>query len=350
MIPLVLVLSGVIVATIGFGVWSLGTTTYRACQPSPDRVDTSVAERDLFPKRYAVARRRFLDASAAAGGRVESLAHPQPGPDGEPLFMDVASFGAEDARDTLVVSSGTHGVEGFAGSGIQTGLLRAGLGSRLPWGVGLLMIHGVNPFGMAHLRRFTEDNVDLNRNFRDHASPYPHNPDYETLADVIEPRSISFWSEVTSWSKLLRFRLMRGRAAAQRAVSGGQYSHPHGLFYGGTFETWSNRTVRAVFRRYLSEARRVVVVDVHTGLGEYRHAEVILNVPSASPEYRRALDIWGTDLVKTTAAGESVSAHLEATFKLAMPEMLPGTEVTAVSLAQVYQAERRPFGIWRDLL
>ena len=36
--------------------------------------------------------------------------------------------------------------------------------------------------------------------------------------------------------------------------------------------------------------------------------------------------------MKTTATGESVSAHLEATVKLAISEMLPDAEVVAVSV------------------
>ncbi len=245
--------------------------------------------------------------------------------------MDVVLIGAPDAARTLVVCSGTHGVEGFAGSGIQTGLLQEGINARLPEGVSVLLIHALNPYGMAHLRRFTEDNVDLNRNFRDHAEPHPRNLLYETLAEAIAPQSLSFWSEIRSWSRLLWYRLTAGKAASQAAVSGGQYSHPDGLFYGGTFDTWSNRTVRAVIRRYFSHASHVVLVDLHTGLGKYGAAEVILNVPESSPEYERAAAIWG-QRVKTTVTGASVSTHLEASLKLAIPQMLPNAEVTPVSL------------------
>jgi len=260
--------------------------------------------------------------------------------------MDVVLIGATDATRTVVVSSGTHGVEGFAGSGIQTGLLERRIDLRLPDGVSVLMIHAVNPYGMAHLRRFTEDNVDLNRNFRDHSGPHPGNPPYETLAEVIAPQSLSFWAEVRSWSRLLWYRLTAGKAASQAAVSGGQYSHPDGLFYGGTFDTWSNTTFRTVIRRYLSHATHVVVVDVHTGLGEFGAAEVILNVPESSPEYERAVAIWG-QRVRTTVTGASVSTHLEASLKLAISQMLPKAEVTPVSLEfgtvppmQVFKAVR----------
>ena len=317
----------------GFGLWQLGTMTSRACREphTPPQLRTA-GDGEYFPSSYRVARQRFLDAARAAGGRIESIQNPHRGPDEGSLFMDIVSLGSEDAAGTLVVSSGTHGVEGFAGSGIQTRLLREGITSRLPQDMNLLMIHGINPYGMAHLRRFTEDNVDLNRNFRDHSLLHPSNAAYVALADALGPTSISFWSEVASWSRLLWFRVTAGKAKAQAALSEGQCSHPQGLFYGGTFDTWSNVSIRSVIRRYLVGANRVVIVDIHTGLGEYGNAEIILNSPDHSPEYRRALAIWGPELTRTTVTGESVSPHLEASLKLAFPRLLPTAEVTAVSL------------------
>ena len=320
------------VAFIGFSIRQLGTMTPRACQAMSGGAETSVAmEGAYFPVDYRVARQRFLDATRASGGSIESIQNPNVGPDDEPLFMDVAYFGLRDESKVIVVSSGTHGVEGFAGSGIQTRLLQEGIASRLPLNVGLMMIHGINPYGMAHWRRVNEDNVDLNRNFRDHSTPYPNNPGYEALADVIAPASISFWNEVESWSSV-GWLWATAREDAVRAVTEGQYSHPEGLFYGGSADTWSNTTVKTIVGEYLPDASQVVVVDFHTGLGEYASAEVILNVPEDSPAHRRALDIWGPGLTRTTVTGDSVSAHLEASLKLALPRMLPGAEVTAVSL------------------
>ena len=322
------------VIVVGIGLQQLGTMNLTRCQRASvaKSVIPRVEKHQHFASSYSAAREKFLKAAQESGGKIESFQNQNVGPNGEPLFIDVAFVGADDAQRILVISSGTHGVEGFAGSGLQTRLLKEGIGSRLPTGISLLLIHAINPYGMAHLRRFTEDNVDLNRNFRVHAEPLPRNPPYEKLADAIAPQSLSFWPEVSSWSRLLWFRLTAGKAALQAAVSGGQYSHPNGLFYGGTFDTWSNKTVRSIVRRYLSHTNQVVVIDVHTGLGEFGSAEVILNVPEDSIVYHRALNIWGPTLVKTTATNKSVSTHLDASLKLAIPGMLPEAEVTAVSL------------------
>ena len=63
---------------------------------------------------------------------------------------------------------GTHGVEGYAGSAIQIYLLQNELNDayiisdkQRPH---ILFIHTLNPFGMAHNRRWNKANIDLNRN------------------------------------------------------------------------------------------------------------------------------------------------------------------------------------------
>ncbi|MFX8000695.1 DUF2817 domain-containing protein, partial [Acinetobacter baumannii] len=80
-----------------------------------------------FSASYAEAREKFLAAATAAGAVLEAYDNPNRGPDGGSLATDTAWLGREDARRVLVLISGTHGVEGFGGSGIQVDWLgRAG--------------------------------------------------------------------------------------------------------------------------------------------------------------------------------------------------------------------------------
>lgn len=286
---------------------------------------------DYFSADYGEARAKFLDACGAAGARVESFENPNDGPRGELLFTDVAELGLRDADAVLVLGSGTHGVEGFCGSGIQTGLLCDGLASRLKAGQRVVMIHAINPFGFAHLRRANEDNIDLNRNFVDHTRPHPASLDYDALAGVLAPTA--WWPLVTgaSIAWLLIHRITRGKAALQAAITGGQYTHPQGLYYGGQAQTWSNRTIRAIAQRHLQGAARVAFVDFHTGLGPHGHGEIIISDELGAPAHERAVAWWG-NRVKTMKTGESVSSELTGPIKLAFTQMLPDTEVTAVSL------------------
>jgi hypothetical protein len=91
---------------------------------------------------------------------VRTILHPRLGPDGETLAVDVASVGSPDARNVLVMVAGVHGVEGYFGSGVMIGLLSTA--RSVPHDVRAVLVHGANPWGWAHGRRFTEENVDLN--------------------------------------------------------------------------------------------------------------------------------------------------------------------------------------------
>ena len=329
------VMIGVAGLTLGLGATIVFLGTYGSRRPSkssyPKLDPPNPRVTAYFSPSYRVARDRFLEAANNAGAAIESFEHPHAGPDGESLFTDVALIGPTGASNILVMGSGTHGVEGFAGSGIQTGLVREGIASRLPPGVSLVFIHAINPYGFAHLRRFNEDNVDLNRNFRDQSTAPKTNHGYEELADILAPRTLSFWSEVVTWSRIL-WLYATDKRELQEAITGGQYSHPEGLFYGGTFDTWSNKTLHSIIDRYLSRADRVVLVDFHTGLGPFGYGEIILNVrKNDKAPVERAVAIWGPDRVRSTDTGESVSVHLDASVKVAFAKALGG-KVTAVSL------------------
>lgn len=287
--------------------------------------------RSYFSINYQEARNKFIGAALKAGSNINSFRNPHTGPQGKSLYIDVGALGSKDATEILILSSGTHGVEGFAGSGIQTGLLREGIQSALKSNVGIYMIHAINPYGFAYLRRSNEDNVDLNRNFIDHSKSYPENVGYAELSDLIAPKSISFRENTKLRLGFLWYRLRNGMAALKRAVSSEQFSHPQGLFFGGNHETWSNKTVKKIANRYLSNTKRVVFIDFHTGLGSHGDADIIMNVSTDSPEYQRAVNWWG-DCVKTTVNGGSVSVDLVASLKLAIPKMIPQAEITAVSL------------------
>lgn len=286
----------------------------------------------FFSANYQQARQKFLNAARIAGAELDSFENSCTGVGGAGLFTDVAVLGPVDAENVLVLISGTHGVEGFAGSAIQSGVLTTDQAETLDPGVRLVMIHALNPYGFAFLRRTNEDNVDLNRNFVDHDQPYPVDSDYERIASLIAPRSISVAANLWSALRLLWFRRAFGSEKLQRIVTQGQYVHPDGLFFGGHFATWSNRTLQEITARHLAGAARVKIIDMHTGLGPYGEGEIIIGDPEHDPAYQRAVDCWGPQRVKSTASGESVSSHLSGTVKQAFADMLAGTEVTTVGL------------------
>src|SRR5690606_24922310 len=158
---------------------------------APESVRRQCAAHDPvtgFSSKYAEARQKFLDAVKEAGLLLTSYLNPHKGTEGEELATDVAWGGSVLSERVLVVQSGTHGVEGFCGSGIQIGLLKSGVWKERPEGMSVVFVHAVNPYGFSWLRRVNEDNVDLNRNFVNHfTGDYPDNPGYRELRDLICP-------------------------------------------------------------------------------------------------------------------------------------------------------------------
>ncbi|ODT88078.1 M14 family metallopeptidase [Phenylobacterium sp. SCN 70-31] len=285
-----------------------------------------------FSATYAEAREKFLAAAAAAAGAsLSAYVHPERGPDGGELATDVAWIGPADAAGVLVLVSGTHGVEGHCGSGAQVDWLRRGEAVRRAGNVAVMVVHAINPYGFAWSRRVTHENVDLNRNFIDFGKALPENPAYDVLHPAVKPQA---WTEAArneSRAILLGYAREHGFPALVQAMSGGQYRHPDGIFYGGSGETWSRRTLEAIFRERLSAARDVGIIDYHTGLGPEGYAEQIVSAMPGSDEYRRAA-LWHGLAVASQSGGESVSAKLAGDWLDATPRLLSQARVTGIAL------------------
>jgi Protein of unknown function (DUF2817) len=287
---------------------------------------------EYFSRDYAAARQRFLSAGGRAGAALASYELPgQAGPAGEALAIDVVRLGDCAAQRALLVISGTHGIEGFAGSGCQVGLLEDRLHDALPGSACLLLLHALNPYGFAWLRRVNEDGIDLNRNFVDFSKPLPPSAAYEALHDWLIPADWEGEARRAADAALMSFGQTHGLPALQAAVSGGQYTRPTGLFYGGTRATWSALTLARILTEMLpGTVRRLGVLDLHTGLGPAGYGEPILD-GSRPPDRERAVRWYGAD-VKDLAAGESVSARLVGTMARGIERVRPELELTFIGL------------------
>lgn len=228
--------------------------------------------------------------------------HPLPGPQQETLYCDVVQLGQHDAPERLLVLiSGTHGVEGFAGSAIQCdclplleGLLRGHAE------LGVVIIHAFNPWGFAWLRRYDHEGIDLNRNFINFNADLPDNPGYEQL----HPRLLSTLKSITELRALWKDMEF---VSFINTITQGQYHHRDGLFYGGQAPSWSRTILEGITSApQFSSASSIAVIDLHTGLGPYGYGEVINDYPVASAGYERAIKWYGEN-ARSTELGESVS-------------------------------------------
>lgn len=287
------------------------------------------APESFFPADYRGARRAFIAACEARG--LDAIARVVPralGPDGKPLFLDTVALGPRDASRALLIVSGTHGVEGYFGSALQTGLLRNNVAP--PPGTRLVMLHALNPFGFAWDRRVNEDNIDLNRNFIDHAQP-PANPAYDALADAIAPRDVTEDGLARADAVLAAHAAAHGLRALQSAISAGQFTHPDGLFYGGGAPAWSARALDAVLTEDLAKVRELIVIDCHTGLGAPGAGEMIVEAAPGTPAHARAQAIWGPQVV-SESAGQAQSTPLTGTLEQGLARLRPDVTLTFATL------------------
>ena len=278
-------------------------------------------------RNYTEARGRFIDAARTSGAELEQHVHPLTGPGGELLATDVATIGAPDAPMRLLIISGTHGVEGFAGSLCQTAFL--GQGVTVPEELAIVLVHAINPYGFAWLRRVNEDNVDLNRNCIDFAAGLPENPGYDQLATALVPASWDEGTQQATGDRLLEFATEHGFDALQAAVSMGQYRHPSGIFYGGSRPVWSQQTLETVARSTLAGAQRTAIIDLHTGLGPFGVGELIASHPDADGKDR--LGRWYGEYT-VPSEGTSVSADVSGDVLDALDEWLEVPEITGVAI------------------
>src|SRR5262245_45940582 len=287
---------------------------------------------EYFADTYREARNKFLEAAHTAGAKLAHYTLPNfHGPKKEELVLDLARLGPDNPAKILMLISATHGVEGFCGSGCQVGYLTDQLYKVLPADSGAILIHALNPFGFAWLRRVNEDNVDLNRNFQDFSKELPSSSSYEPLHNWLIPEDWNGDHRRTADIALNKYIADFGMKKFQADISGGQYSCPNGLFYGGTTESWSNRIFRKILDQHISPGiTKIAVLDFHTGLGEPGFGEPIY-VGTDEEGFKRAREWYGQE-VKSTDKETSVSAVVTGSVADAFRSPSAHLEVTYLAL------------------
>jgi hypothetical protein len=221
----------------------------------------------FFSDSYETATSRFTTLAEAANARRLSAPIPQ-----SDHAIELALLGDVRANTLIIHSSGVHGVEGYVGSAIQLAILEAR--PRVPDSVAVLLIHVVNPSGMSLGRRWTANNVDLNRNFFETAPNPDPDPLYQRIDAFLNPQRESALKGFLPKALLLIARY--GYNALQQAVAQGQFHAPKGLFYGGRDPEPETQTLLAAIRALHLQPQVVMGLDVHAGLGHFGEHQLLL--------------------------------------------------------------------------
>lgn len=178
-------------------------------------------------------------------------------------------YPSQNTNNLLIVVSGTHGIEGLAGSAVQRYLLDQGLPLE---NTSVLFVHAFNLWGFKNLRRVNESNIDLNRSFiidRNHFKPDDSN--YKLLNSFLNPNT-------TPSAGLISHALFIGQAllniaeysieTLRASILKGQYTFKDGLFYGGAGPQPQELMIDQLIERYIKNQKKVFLIDLHTGYGE----------------------------------------------------------------------------------
>jgi hypothetical protein len=267
---------------------------------------------DRLPLTYDECRARFRRAATVAGLGIESHPIAAPGPESQELTIDVATVSPNRPRRALTVLSGVHGVEGFVGSALQCDLVERLGDERLPDGVAVVIVHAVNPWGMAWGRRQNESNVDLNRNWRrDDEAPF-HNDAYDEIHHLACPDTPELPSVEELMASTATLVAERGLPWVRDAITLGQYRHPDGLHFGGERTEQSNRILEHEVLPRLTGVEKLLTLDLHTGHGPRGEVTFLSDSPPGSAQDAFLRSLHPGARVEATAENPDATTGLKS--------------------------------------
>lgn len=199
------------------------------------------------------------------------------------LYIDNIYLPAnKENKNLIVLTTGVHGMEGYIGSVMLDVFFDEIYPTLDTDSTGILIVANVNPYGMKYMRRYNENNVDLNRNFIidwdnfDLAS----NKDYTEVKQFLQPEGKignALWHEVGFYLSLAKEAITKGADKVSDALLTGQYEYPTGVYYGGKGDEKSTAYLKGVFDDCLEgDYENIVHIDIHSGYGP-RYNMVIFN-------------------------------------------------------------------------
>ncbi len=199
------------------------------------------------------------------------------------LYIDNIYLPAEDDKENLIVlTTGVHGMEGYIGSVMLDVFFDEIYPTLDTEDTGVLIVANVNPYGMKYMRRYNENNVDLNRNFIIDWDSFDlaSNKDYPEVKEFLQPEGKignALWHEVGFYLSLAKEALTKGADKVSDALLTGQYEYAKGVYYGGNGDEKSTTYLKGVFDDCLEgEYENIVHIDIHSGYGP-RYNMVIFN-------------------------------------------------------------------------
>lgn len=221
-----------------------------------------------FPKNYEDSRNRFRkQVNVYKSYKIKSDID-------KDLTIDYAYLenGTRD-KTLLIINTGIHGPEAYLGSMALDIFIRTHLQNILDKDIDVFLIHALNPFGFKYHRRFTENNVDLNRNQNQSREIFRIlNKDYQIVDHILNPKEKVNDHNTRFYKTLAQIglKLITGTSfsSIRNATAAGQYHQQQGLFYGGKEFEENTLFIQNILAPQLNERSKILFLDFHTGLGD----------------------------------------------------------------------------------
>ena len=222
------------------------------------------------------------------------------------LYIDNIYLPSTDKKTNLIVlTTGVHGMEGYIGSVMLDVFFEEIYPTLDTTNTGILIVANVNPYGMKYMRRYNENNVDLNRNFIEDWDSFDRtsNKEYSKVLNFLQPTGKignALWHEVGFYLSLAKEAIFTGADTISDALLTGQYEYEYGVYYGGNGDEKSTAYLKGVFADCIDgEYENIVHVDIHSGYGP-RYNMVIFNSVQDPTTEAEAKAMFGYDYIIAT--------------------------------------------------
>jgi len=285
---------------------------------------------DYFSKSYSSAKELFLKNCQKVDAKLFSIPIDGKTPNGKDLTINIALIGNPDPERILLHTSGLHGIEGFAGSAIQSYVL-----NNLPpisKNGAIILVHILNPYGMSWMRRTNGNNVDLNRNFlRSEDSWSGVTKGYQTLENFLNPKSPPGFDFFTVQALLNIYQF--GFSKLKQSLACGQYEFPQGLFYGGNQLQSESELYENWLMKNISNVKYVFAIDIHSGLGKFGKDTLLMGLGRGKGVYQHLQKILGAKIRRPTIQ-DSIAYDIRGGLLDILPRLFP--EAMIESLTQEF--------------
>ncbi len=262
---------------------------YHQYWPKDRTIEAPEESEAFFKESYKDCRLAFVNRTLALSGNFHSVENGSIKVDShrdDDLYIDWCYLPAQVyKRKLLIINSGLHGIEGYTGSAIQSAFIERFLDNSWPDDTGVLLIHGINPYGFKNDRKVTENNIDLNRNcVLGHQMFDIENEGYNKLYDFFVP---NYPVELHNFNNRLFHVLTIEKIVKEtmpvmrQAALQGQYKYPNGFYYGGKNFEPQIIALKDLLIEKTKAYQMMVNLDLHTAYGERGKLHLFISRPES---------------------------------------------------------------------